>query len=153
MASGKTLLTVTVADHPLYAMLAPIPFVCFLITFFTDWTYAETADMQWANMSAWLLAGGLIISIVVVIIGLIDFFSEPRLRASLTVWVHGVGYAIALLLSILNSFVHSRDAYTSVVPTGLTLSAVVAVILLISAWSGWSLIFRPRFEPFPEHSR
>jgi uncharacterized membrane protein len=48
----------------------------------------------------------------------------PRMFASL-------GYAIALVLSIFNAFVHSRDGYTSVVPTGLTLSAIVAIILVV----------------------
>jgi uncharacterized membrane protein len=39
------------------------------------------------------------------------------------------------LLSLLNAFVHSRDGYTAVVPTGLTLSALVVAILLFTAWA------------------
>jgi uncharacterized membrane protein len=152
MSGGNTLSTVRIAGLPVYAMLVPIPFVCFLAAFFTDWAYAETAEMQWANMSAWLLAGGLVVSIFVVIAGLIDFCGELRIRASLPIRIHGAGYAIALVLSIFNSFVHSRDAYTSVVPTGLTLSAISAVVLFISAWSGWNVIFRQGNDVFPERS-
>jgi len=47
-----------------------------------------------------------------------------------------VGYAIAVLLSLTNAFVHSRDGYTAVYP-GLTLSALVVIVLLLTAWSEW----------------
>jgi len=33
--------------------------------------------------------------------------------------------------------VHSRDAWTSVMPLGITLSAVVSVLLLVAAVGGW----------------
>ena len=36
-----------------------------------------------------------------------------------------LGYLLAWLLSVVNTFVHTRDAWTSVVPWGLTLSAIV----------------------------
>ena len=47
-----------------------------------------------------------------------------------------------LVLSIINVFVHSRDAYTSVVPTGLILSALVVLILLVTGWNGWDMVYR-----------
>ena len=40
-----------------------------------------------------------------------------------------IGNVVALVLAIVNMFVHSRDAWTSVVPTGLILSAATVVIL------------------------
>jgi uncharacterized membrane protein len=44
------------------------------------------------------------------------------------------------VLALLNVFVHSRDGYTAVVPTGLTLSACVVAILLIFMVTGsWTL--------------
>ena len=47
-----------------------------------------------------------------------------------------------LILATLNMFVHSRDAWTSVVPWGLTLSAVVVLIMLFTGWMGWSMVYR-----------
>jgi uncharacterized membrane protein len=44
-----------------------------------------------------------------------------------------VGYALAVLLALTNAFVHSRDGYTAVVPTGLMLSALVVVVLVLTA--------------------
>jgi uncharacterized membrane protein len=55
-----------------------------------------------------------------------------------------VGYALAGLLSLLNAFVHSRDGYTAVVPVGLTLSAFVIIVLLLTACVGMVLSNRSR---------
>ena len=57
---------------------------------------------------------------------------------------------MALILAIINAFVHSRDAYTSVVPTGLILSALVVLILLVTGWNGWSLVYRHGVGVFSE---
>jgi uncharacterized membrane protein len=133
--------TARIAGHPIHAMLAPIPVVCFVGAFLTDLAYWKTASMQWANMSAWLLTAGLAVSVVVVLAGLVDFFAERRIRALPGAWIHGLGNGLALILSIWNAFVHSRDAYTSVVPTGVTLSGVVVLILLVTGWNGFRLVF------------
>jgi uncharacterized membrane protein len=59
-------------------------------------------------------------------------------------WPRVAGYAIAVLLSLANAFVHSRDGYTAVVPLGLTLSALVVIVLLLTAWVGMVLSNRHR---------
>jgi uncharacterized membrane protein len=51
------------------------------------------------------------------------------------------GYALAVVVSLINAFIHSRDGYTAVVPTGLMLSALVVVILLLTAWASVALAF------------
>lgn len=142
--------TAAIAGHPIHPMLVPVPIFCFVATLFTDIVYAQTADMQWANMSAWLLAVGLIVSVFVVIAGLVDFFGDRRIRKLRAAWIHGLGNAAALILSIFNIFIHSRDAYTSVVPTGLILSALVVLILLVTGWNGWAMVYRHRVGVRPE---
>ena len=134
--------TAVIGGHPIHAMLVPIPIVCFLGTFVTDIAYWRTAEMQWANMSAWLLTVGLVVSVFVALAGVIDFFGDRRIRALRPAWVHGLGNGLALILSIFNAFVHSRDAYTSVVPTGLILSGVVVLILAVTSWTGADLVYR-----------
>ena len=134
--------TARVGGHPLHPMLVPIPIACFLLTLVSDLAYWKTAAMQWANMSAWLLTIGLVVALFAVIAGLIDFLGERRIRSLTAVYIHAVGNAVALVLAILNAFVHSRDAYTSVVPLGLTLSALTVLILLVTGWLGWEMVYR-----------
>ena len=124
-----------IGDHSIHALLAPITFVCFLGTLVTDIVYWRTADMQWANFSAWMLTVGLIVAVFVVIFGLVDFALDRHVRALAGTWIHGLGTGAALVLAIINAFVHTRDAYTSVVPEGLILSVLVVLILVMVGWN------------------
>jgi uncharacterized membrane protein len=142
MSSDNPRSTAKIGGHPIHPMLVPIPIACFVGTLVTDIVYWRTAEMQWANMSAWLLTIGLVVSVFVALAGIVDFLGDKRIRALRPAWIHGLGNAAALVLSIINAFVHSRDAYTSVVPLGLSLSAVVVVILAITSWNGGALVFR-----------
>ncbi len=153
MPDGNPRSTATIAGHPIHPMLVPFPIACFVGTFITDIVYAYTAEMQWANMSAWLLTFGLIMSVFAAIAGLTDFLSERRIRALGHAWVHGIGNATAVILSIINLFIHSRDAYTSVVPTGIVLSGIVVLILLVTGWTGGELVYRHRVGVRPEDGR
>ena len=47
-----------------------------------------------------------------------------------------------LILALFNSLIHSRDAWTSVVPTGLTLSAITVLVMLFTGWLGWAMVYR-----------
>jgi uncharacterized membrane protein len=144
MADENPRSTARIGGHPIHPMLVPVPIVCFVGTLVTDIVYWRTAQMQWANFSVWLLTAGLVVSVFVVIAGLIDFLGDRRIRRLRPAWIHAVGNAVALALSIVNAFVHSRDAYSSVVPTGLTLSFVVVLILVVTGWNGWDLVYRHR---------
>jgi uncharacterized membrane protein len=110
--------------------------VLLIAAFGTDYTYYTTALWQWANFSAWLITAGLIVTLVAVILLLIDFATgrAGRLNTGSFILV-----AAAALLSLVNAFVHSRDAWTSVVPQGILLSAVSTILLLIAGARGWSL--------------
>lgn len=132
----------SIAGHPLHVMLVPIPIVCFVATLVTDIVYWQTAAMLWADMSAWLLLVGLIVSLFAVPVGLIDFLGDSRIRRLRAAWIHALGNVAVLILSILNELIHTRDAYTSVVPAGLILSALVVLLLMVTGWNGWTMVYR-----------
>ncbi len=134
--------TLSLRGLPFHALLAPIPLVCYLATLVTDIVYWRTAAMLWADISAWLLVAGLLVSLLTAAAGLVDFFGEPRIRELRAAWIHGLGNIAALVLSIFNALIHTRDGYTSVVPSGLLLSALVVAILLVTAWNGGTLVYR-----------
>jgi uncharacterized membrane protein len=131
-----------IARHPLHPMLVPFPIVCFVGALVTDIAYARTAETMWADFSAWLLVVGMITGVLAGIAGLIDFLGNPLIRAHRLAWLHMIGNLIALLLALLNTFVHTRDAWTSVVPTGLILSLIVVLILGVTGWLGRSMVYR-----------
>jgi uncharacterized membrane protein len=123
-------------------MLVPFPIACFAGALITDLVYWRTPDVLWERFSIWLITAGLIIAGFAAIAGVIDFAVGKRIRT--LAWPHAVGYPLALLLSLINAFVHSRDGYTAIVPTGLMLSGLVVVILLVTGWVGSALVYRGR---------
>jgi uncharacterized membrane protein len=47
-----------------------------------------------------------------------------------------IGSLLVLTLGLFNNLVHSRDAWTSVVPAGLALSAATVTVMLVTVWLG-----------------
>jgi len=106
---------------------------------FTDYMYSSNALMQWANFSAWLITGGLVLALIAAIVLLIEFLLG---RTGPIRWLDFGLVAVAALLSLLNVFVHTRDAWTSVVPTGITLSLIVTILLVVAGLRGWRVTMR-----------
>jgi uncharacterized membrane protein len=128
--------------QPFLPMLVPFPIACFAGAFVTDLVYWQTPAVLWERFSIWLITAGLILAGLAVIAGVIDVVAGKPIRT--LAWPHAVGYALAVLLSLINAFIHSRDAYTAVVPTGLMLSGLVVVILLFTGAAGLALVDRDR---------
>lgn len=134
--------TATLARHPIHPMLVPVPIACFVGTLITDIVYWCSAEMMWADFSAWLVTVGFIIGVLAAIIGLVDFLGNRGIRSLRHAWFHFLGNAVVLVLALFNMLVHSRDAWSSVVPYGLILSAATALLLLFTGWMGWSMVYR-----------
>ena len=124
----------------IHEMLTPFPVAYFTAAIVTDFVYWRTPDIMWQRFSVWLIAGGLVMAAFVAMAAVIDLISG-RQRPS---WLRALGYALGIVVSVFNVFIHSRDGYTAVVPTGLTLSAIVVIVLLLSSSGGWSLTHRHR---------
>jgi uncharacterized membrane protein len=131
-----------VAGRPFYAILAAFPVACFTLTLLTDIAFWRSANLMWQNFSAWLLFAGLVFGALAAVVRLIDFISRREIRAIGAAWLHAVVGAVVLVLAIVNSFVHSGDGWTAVVPYGLILSTVTVALMLVAALLGRSMIHR-----------
>jgi uncharacterized membrane protein len=130
--------------RPLHPRLIGPGAVLLIAVFATDVTYANTLLFQWDNFSIWLLTGGLLLAAFAGLALILDIALH---RITAIDWLRFLGFVAAALLSLLNAFVHSRDAYTAVVPDGLELSALVSAILVIVGWRGWSVGVQPSSHP------
>jgi uncharacterized membrane protein len=108
----------------------------------TDLVYWQTPDVLWERFSIWLIAAGLIMAGFAIVAYVIDLAGGRQIDRP--AWPRVVGYPLAVLLSLVNAFVHSRDGYTAVVPTGLMLSGLVILVLLLTAWIGMGMSNRHR---------
>jgi uncharacterized membrane protein len=134
--------TAHIAHRPIHSMLVSVPITCFVGTLLTDIAYWRTAEMMWADFSAWLVTAGVILAYLAAVAGLIDFLGNRRVRAQGPAWPHAIGNLVVLVLATLNMLIHTRDGWTSVVPWGLVLSAAVVLVLLFTGWMGWSMVYR-----------
>ena len=124
---------IAIAGHPIYSALLSIPVVCFLGALITDLAYVGTADMMWLNFSTWLLLAGLVAGGVAGALLIAELFRAGRGR-SRVLSVHFVLLLSAWIVEVFNSFVHARDGWTAVVPTGLALSIVATMLALVAGW-------------------
>jgi uncharacterized membrane protein len=101
----------------------------------SDWAYAHSYEVQWANFASWLTVAGLLLAGIALLWGAIDV-----LRARVTRHRRGFTYLLLLLATIvlgfINALVHAKDGWAAM-PTGLILSAVV--VLLAAAASAVGL--------------
>ncbi len=147
MASPPISPRAVIAGIPIHAMIVPFPIACFAGAMMTDIVYARTAEIQWANFSAWLLAFGMATGSLAALFGLIDFVRwgpKPAIG-----WVHAIGNMVILAIALVNNFVHARDGWTSVVPTGLTLSVVTVLMMVATGFLGHRLAYRHVGRPGP----
>ncbi|MBY5357906.1 DUF2231 domain-containing protein [Rhizobium leguminosarum] len=136
---------VLIYSHPFRAVPLHFSAACFVGALATDIAYWRTAEMMWTNFSSWLLAAGLLLGGIAAIGGIADFATgRLPLRAGIGL-LYALGNLAVFVLALFNAFVHSRDAWTSVVPTGLTLSAVTVVVIVINAVLG-RMVQRQFFE-------
>jgi len=132
----------TPRGRPIHKILVSFSAAYFAGALVTDLVYWQIPDVLWERFSIWLIVAGLIMAGLATIAYAIDLAGGRQIDSP--AWPRVAGYALAVLLSLMNAFIHSRDGYTAVVPTGLMLSGLVIVVLLLTAWAGTALANRPR---------
>ena len=120
--------------HSVLRILASFPIACFTCALLTDLAYVQTTNVMWTDFSSWLLAAGMAGGVGAAIAGLVTWLIHRRDRVQRPGWAFMLGSLLVLVIAFLNNLVHSRDAWTSVMPTGLALSFVTVLLMLATAW-------------------
>jgi uncharacterized membrane protein len=134
--------TAAIGGHPIHPMLVPLPIGFLVGVVLSDLAFWRTGDTFWARASLWLVAAGVVTALLAAVFGFIDFATIRRVRSHTAGWVHFLGNLAAVGLSAVSWFLRSRDAAEAVMPTGLAISIVVALILLVTGWLGGELSYR-----------
>lgn len=117
----------------IYSFLFPVPAVCFVGALITDLVYASSEYLMWLHFSQWLIAAGIAFGVIAGIVLLIELITGRAIRGAPGGWAHVVLFYVGLVVEVFNAFVHTADGWTAVMPTGLILSAIGAVLMLAAA--------------------
>lgn len=112
--------------------LAAFPIACFSLTVVTDFAYWRTANLLWLHFSEWLLLAGIVFGVLALVVRLVHYL-VGRVRYA---WSAVLGAIVVLLLAALNSFIHTADGWTAVVPYGLAVSILTVLAMIVTGWLG-----------------
>jgi uncharacterized membrane protein len=128
--------------HPIHQMLIVFPLGLLGTSLLFDILHVATGGGQWAQVSYFMIAAGLIAGLVAAPFGLIDWLSIPaNTRAKRIGLLHGGGNVVVLLLFLL-SWLFRRDLPTAPGGLEITLSALGVGLSLVTGWLGGELVDR-----------
>lgn len=121
--------------NPLHAALLAGTVPLFLGALLSDVAYFRTYQIQWSNFASWLIAGGLVFCGLALLFALVNLLRAGQKRG------RPLTYFLVLLatwvLGFINALEHAKDAW-AVMPVGLALSVVVAVLAVVATGLGLS---------------
>ena len=107
----------------------------FLGAWLSDYAYWSSHQIEWSNFASWLTAGGLVFGAVALVCAVIDLVRAGAQGG------RALAYTLVLLVTwiigFINALIHARDAW-AVMPTGLVLSCIVALLACAATWIGFS---------------
>lgn len=120
--------------HPFHGLLLSGVFPLFLGAALGDYAYATSYQIFWSHLASWLIAGALVFNGLALVCALIGLVRTD----------HRAPYAVYFLLLLVtwvigfcNTLIHARDAW-AVMPTGLVLSIIVAVLACAATLLGFA---------------
>ncbi len=129
---------ITVAGHPIHAMLVNIPIGLWIFTLTSDVVFTATGDSRWEATAFFTLAGGIAGALLAAVPGLFDLLglASPRERRI------GIFHMSLNLTIVVVQAINFALRAASQADTNLTfaLSALAVAGLLISGWLGGQLV-------------
>ncbi len=132
---------VAFARHPLHPMLVTFPIAFFLGALASDLAAWYTGDIFWARASLWLLGAGVWMGILAGAAGTVELLCVTGIRRRPASWNHFVVAVMLLAVQFFNWVSRIHDPVGSVVPVGIYLSGLGALLVASAGWLGGKLVF------------
>lgn len=131
---------VAVAGHPLHAMSVHFPIALVFGTLAVDVFYWFTADPFWLRVGLWSSGTAFGAGVAAGLVGTAELVLVPGIRARAASWAHAI--AAITLISVAGANWGLRLIDPNVVlPHGMLLSVLAAILTGIAGWHGGKLIF------------
>lgn len=127
--------------NPLHGLLLSFPVALFPAALVTDIAYLRTEQIQWTNFSAWLIAGAMVFTGLVLAWAVVSLVIGLRGGDRLRRMVYAGVLAGLFVVGLINAFQHSRDGWSSVGTFGLLLSIISAILAVAAGVIAHSNLF------------
>lgn len=116
------------------------PVVCLTLALLCDIIYWRTSNLMWTEFFAWLLLAGIALGVVAALVRFGVLVTDHAARRSGMARLHFLGLVAILVVAFFNNLILARDGWTSVVPWGITLSALTVMAIALTGWLGAALL-------------
>jgi len=128
--------------HPIHQMLIVFPLGLLATSLFFDIAHLSSGNPQWAMISYWLIAVGIITALLAAVFGLVDWLAIPAgTRAKRIGLLHGGGNVLVVLLFV-GSWLLRQDDPGHPESAALFLSVAAVLLALVTGWLGGELVDR-----------
>ena len=141
MALEPIISKVSIRGHPLHPAMIHFPIAALLFLIGADIAWVITRDLFWARAALWLAGVGTLMGWAAGIAGLIDLLAMQRVRRLITAWSHGILAIMLLSLATLNWLLRIVEPGAYILPWGLYLSVLSALLIAAAAYLGALLVY------------
>ena len=143
--------TAAVGGHPIHPMLVPLPITFWIAALLCDLAFWGTGNPFWGTVAAWSVGAGIVGGAMAAAAGIVDYMGDSRLRGLRDALHHMIGNVTAMVLAVVSLVVRlAQGPAEAVLPWGLLLSAIIALILAYTGWLGGELVYRHRVGVIPD---
>jgi len=132
---------VAVAGHPIHPMLVTFPIAFLLAMVPADLAWILTGDEFWPRLALWLAGAGFVMGTIAGIAGTIELLIIPGVRRRGASWSHFIAAVTLISVAFANWYLRIADPVALIVPIGLSLSILGAVLTGVAGWLGGNLVF------------
>src|SRR6185437_12720199 len=129
---------VTIAGHPVHALLVNIPIGLWVFTLTSDVVFGVTGDVHWQATAYFTLIGGIAGALLAAVFGLIDLLGLPGPHERRIGIFHMTLNLLIVVVQAINFGLRTASQTTSALT--LALSALAVAALLVSGWLGGQLV-------------
>lgn len=130
-----------IAGHPLHPMMIHLPVAALIGLVATDLAWWATNDPFWARAGLWLAGVGAVGGWGASLFGLVDLVTVRKIRRLITGWSHSIIAVMMLSLASLNWVLRLHGPEENVLPWGLYVSALTAVLVAAASYLGGRLVY------------
>jgi len=128
--------------HPLHPMWIVFPLGLFPVAAVFDIIYLVTHSGHWADMSYWIIAAGIIGSLIAAVFGFVDWLALPSGTRAVSVGIfHGLTNFIVVVLFIVSWLLRQPNpTMPGLLP--IILCFIGVALALFGGWLGGELVYR-----------